>query len=84
MQIKIQMKIEIIIIKIMQMIQKLINQIIIGLYTVMKKINSIMSSGGIVSSKLNMSDIFSILMHKNEKLNATVNTIDTWIQDSQY
>ena len=84
MQIKIQMKIEIIIIKIVQMIQKLINQIIKGLYTVMKKINSIMSSGGIVSSKLNMSDIFSILMHKNEKLNATVNTIDTWIQDSQY
>ena len=50
----------------------------------MKKMNSILSSGGIVSFKLNMSDIFSILMHKNEKLNATVNTIDTWIQDSQY
>ena len=45
---------------------------------------SIMSTGGIGSSKLNNSDIFSISMRKNEKLNATINTVDTCIAESEY
>ena len=45
---------------------------------------SILSTGGFGSSKLNNSDIFSMSMRKNEKLNSTINTVDTCIAETEY
>jgi len=46
--------------------------------------NSILNSGGIGSSKLIVSNIFSISMIKKEKLNANDSNVDTFNQESQY